>query len=87
MYAWNINIDSRRPAACPTLCRTFDFDGDERWKSYVMNLEIPPGRDKNAVIEKFKAKWYKREIVSAHMTATLRSETAAKLELPRVVSS
>ncbi|BDA49740.1 hypothetical protein COCOBI_14-3600 [Coccomyxa sp. Obi] len=42
--------------------RSFDFDGDERWKSYVMNLEIPPGRDKNAVIEKFKAKWYKREI-------------------------
>ena len=35
-----------------------------------MNLEIPPGRDKNAVIDKFKAKWYKREIVSAQAIAS-----------------
>jgi hypothetical protein len=46
------------------LNRAFDFEGDERWKKYVMNLEIPPGRDTSAVIERFKAKWYKREIVS-----------------------
>lgn len=65
-----MNIDCRRPTACPVSCRSFDFDGDERWKSYVMNLEIPPGRDKNAVIDKFKAKWYKREIVRAKMTAS-----------------
>ena len=48
------------------LSRAFDFEGNERWKKYVMNLEIPPGRDTSAVIERFKAKWYKREIVSPH---------------------
>lgn len=32
-----------------------------------MNLEIPPGRDRTAVIGRFKAKWYKREIVSAFL--------------------
>lgn len=47
----------------PSGNRAYDFDGDERWKKYVMNLEIPPGRDNTAVIERFKAKWYKREIV------------------------
>ena len=52
-----------------------------------MNLEIPPGRDKNAVIEKFKAKWYRREIVSIQMSASLRSETAAMLELSIVAAS
>ena len=75
-----MEIGSRLSIAYLALCRTFDFDGDERWKSYVMNLEIPPGRDKNAVIDKFKAKWYKREIVSAQILASLSFETAATLE-------
>ncbi|CAL5220522.1 g2554 [Coccomyxa viridis] len=42
--------------------RSFDFDGDERWRQYEANIEIPPGRDRDSVLKKFKAKWYKREI-------------------------
>ena len=30
MCARNMNIDSKRPIACLALCRSFDFDGDER---------------------------------------------------------
>ena len=44
--------------------RSFDFEGDERWRQYAANIEIPPGRDRDSVLKKFKAKWYKREIVS-----------------------
>ena len=43
--------------------RSFDFDGDERWRQYETNIEVPPGRDRETVLQKFKAKWYKREIV------------------------
>ena len=39
----------------------FDFDGSEAWKQYRLNLEIPPGRE--YTIPRFKAKWYRREIV------------------------
>ena len=46
--------------------RSFDFDGDERWQQYKMNLEIPLGRE--SALQKFKAKWYKREIVSSFRT-------------------
>ena len=51
-------------------CRSFDFDGDKRWRQYETNIEVPPGRDREAVLQKFKAKWYKREIVSASKTLT-----------------
>ena len=45
-------------------CRSFDFEGDDRWRQYAANIEIPPDRDRDSVLRKFKAKWYKREIVS-----------------------
>jgi hypothetical protein len=41
---------------------SFNFDSNEGWKHYRLNLEIPPGREA-AILERFKAKWYKREIV------------------------
>lgn len=44
-------------------CRSFDFEGAEGWRQYAANIEIPPGRDRESVLKKFKAKWYKREIV------------------------
>ena len=37
--------------------------GDERWRHYETNIEVPLGRDRETVLQKFKAKWYKREIV------------------------
>lgn len=43
--------------------RAFDWDGDERWKAYVRNIELP-GTDAAAAMLKVKAKWYKREIDS-----------------------
>ena len=46
-------------------CRSFNFEGDERWRQYETNIEVPPGRDREAVLQKFKAKWYKREIVGS----------------------
>ena len=46
-----------------SFCRNFDFDGNATWRTYQANLEIPTGRDVAATIEKFKAKWYQREIV------------------------
>lgn len=52
-----------RPLRATDICRNFDFDADERWKAYVINLEIPPGRNTSSVLLRFKAKWYKREVV------------------------
>ena len=43
-------------------CRSFDFEAQEGWRAYRLNLEIPPGKE--ALLDKFRAKWYKREIVS-----------------------
>ena len=54
---------AREPSYAP--CRSFDFEGDERWRQYETNIEVPPGRDREAVLQKFKAKWYKREIVGS----------------------
>ena len=40
--------------------RNFDWDGDDRWQSYVSNLTFPPGRD-DLVLKK-KAQWYQSKI-------------------------
>ena len=65
----SVNGAVKNPCASPRcghlFCRSFDFDGDERWRQYEANIEIPPGRDRDSVLKKFKAKWYKREIVSS----------------------
>ena len=44
--------------------RAYDFESDPKWKAYQANLEIPAGVAVDQVLTKFKAKWYKREIVS-----------------------
>ncbi len=41
--------------------RAFDFEGDEGWRAYRLNLEIPPGKE--ALLTKFKAKWYQKNKV------------------------
>ncbi|KAL4437116.1 hypothetical protein ABPG75_004255 [Micractinium tetrahymenae] len=40
--------------------RAFDWEGDEAWRAYRANIEIPPGKE--ALEVKVKAKWYKREV-------------------------
>lgn len=45
-------------------CRDFDFDSNDRWNAYKGNLEIPAGKSVEQTLNKVKAKWYKREIVS-----------------------
>ena len=40
--------------------RSYDFDGDEGWRSYLTQLTFPPGRED--LILKKKAQYYKREV-------------------------
>ena len=47
--------------------RSHDFDSNESWRRYLHNLEIPPGRE-SAVLPRFRAKWYKANIVSRSST-------------------
>jgi hypothetical protein len=41
-------------------CRNFDWDGDARWQAHQHSLEVPDP----AMMQRAKARWYKREIVS-----------------------
>jgi len=45
-------------------CRDYDFAADDRWNRYRGGIEIPPGRNEEAILQKYKAKWYQREVVS-----------------------
>lgn len=58
-------------------CRLYDFEGNEKWRSYQANLELPAGRDATALIQKFKAKWYQREIVSLDQELARRCPAAS----------
>jgi len=50
------------PAKVPFCSRSFDFDSNPEWTYYKEHLEVPAG--KAVDWDKFKAKWYKRTIVS-----------------------
>ncbi|KAL3155350.1 hypothetical protein ABBQ38_010911 [Trebouxia sp. C0009 RCD-2024] len=41
---------------------SYDFASDERWNRYCAGIEIPPGRDEDSILHKYKAKWYQREV-------------------------
>ena len=42
--------------------RTFDFEKDDGWKSYLRNVELPPLADEAVLMPRLKAKWYKRQV-------------------------
>ncbi|KAK9806982.1 hypothetical protein WJX72_009425 [[Myrmecia] bisecta] len=42
--------------------KAFDFDSNEAWLKYRLNLEIPADRDEAAVLQRYKAKFYQRQI-------------------------
>ena len=44
-------------------CRNFDFASDDRWNRYRARIEIPPDRDEQAILQKYKVKWYQKEVV------------------------
>lgn len=44
--------------------REYDFASDDRWNRYRAGIEIPPGRDEEAILQKYRLKWYQREVVS-----------------------
>ena len=50
-------------------CRDYDFEGNPKWQQYKANLEIPVSANRDATVEKLKAKWYRREVVTptSHM--------------------
>lgn len=54
--------------------RSFDFDGNDKWKQYRASLEIPAGKSVDEVLLKFKAKWYRREIVSSRTKSSVSAE-------------
>lgn len=58
--------------------RLYDFEGNEKWRSYQANLEFPAGRDATALIQKFKAKWYQREIDESFDPALVQAEATAQ---------
>ncbi|GAX77857.1 hypothetical protein CEUSTIGMA_g5299.t1 [Chlamydomonas eustigma] len=41
--------------------RSYNFDEDSKWQSYVRTIELP-GVDAVAALQRVKAKWYKREV-------------------------
>ncbi len=53
-------------------CRDYDFTSDDRWNRYRAGIEIPPGRDEEAILHKYKLKWYQREVVSPDCFSTIR---------------
>ena len=49
-------------------CRNYDFASDGRWNSYRAGIEIPIGRDEEPILQKYRAKWYQREVVNCVVT-------------------
>lgn len=45
----------------PANCREYNFDGDERWTSYLRTVEFPSGAN-DGLLQRAKARWYKREV-------------------------
>lgn len=45
----------------------YDFDSDSKWKEYYLNLTIPPGKDEQTVMRRYKQKYYKKCIVSIYI--------------------
>jgi hypothetical protein len=43
--------------------QSFDWEGDEKWLAYRRNIELP-GLDPVGALERAKARWYKKNIVS-----------------------
>eukprot|EP00741_Cyanophora_paradoxa_P004240 tig00000789_g4117.t1 len=74
----NCQLCHRREALLCRSSRTaYDFDGDEKWKAYRMNLEIPPGRDEAAAVEKMRRKWFAKHVDSNLPPAAPSGSTAS----------
>ncbi|DBB00089.1 hypothetical protein WJX77_010537 [Trebouxia sp. C0004] len=66
--------------------RDYDFTSDDRWNRYRAGIEIPPGRDEEAILHKYKLKWYQREVDPSY-TPTGPSAGAASPSDPKPYSS
>ncbi|KAL0051302.1 hypothetical protein WJX82_005382 [Trebouxia sp. C0006] len=74
--------------------RDYDFTSDDRWNRYRAGIEIPPGRDEEAILHKYKLKWipltrqqdprqerHLRQIPSRTALAQLGAKTSTQLQL------
>lgn len=57
--------------------RNFDFASDDRWNRYRARIEIPPDKDEQAILQKYKVKWYQKEVDPAYKPAAADTAAAA----------
>ncbi|KAL3138496.1 hypothetical protein ABBQ32_006286 [Trebouxia sp. C0010 RCD-2024] len=54
---------------------SYDFASDDCWNTYRAGIQIPPGRDEDSIIHKYKAKWYQREVDNAFDPGSVSNAT------------
>ncbi|DBA71096.1 hypothetical protein WJX79_005075 [Trebouxia sp. C0005] len=66
--------------------RDYDFTSDDRWNRYRAGIEIPPGRDEEAILHKYKLKWYQREVDPSYAPTGTSAATSSPSD-PKPYSS
>ncbi|EGG13307.1 transmembrane protein [Cavenderia fasciculata] len=56
---------------------TFDWENDQGWKSYLNNLLIPVNADSDAILFKFKQKYYKNNVDSDYIIKEFKKSSSS----------
>ncbi|KAL9650391.1 hypothetical protein ABK040_016458 [Willaertia magna] len=67
--------------------RNFDFNKSKEWLNYFSNLEIVDGYMSNTTLEKYKRKWYSKNIEEISLTPTPKQQSTTSQQQPTTSSS